>query len=225
MIKRIIILSVVVLVFSGIKGQTDKIPDNHVKYTTAYKFKDGLYLNFDQVKNNDPIQKSQIVTNIDYDSFDFYSKLFENKKISLYDNLGNRKEIEIKKIWGFSDRGILFINLNDEFNRIPVFGNICHFIANQTYTEYDPYNYYPYNRYSNYYYDNRSTKTVLMQYLIDFESGKIYDFNYKSVELLLAKDVELYEEFVNLSNRKKKKLKFLYVRKYNTKHPVYLPKN
>lgn len=223
--KSYLIVFLLFFITESVYAQTDSIPEGCVKYTHSFKFKDGIYLNFQQVKLNDPLQKSQIVTNIDYNSFDFYEKLFESKQISLYDNLGVKKDIKINGIWGFSDKGILYINLNDEFNRIPVLGTISHFIANKTYIEYDPYSYSPYNRYNSYYYsDSRTTKTVLMQYILDFESGKIYDFNYKSVELLISVDEELYEEFVKLSKRKKKKLKFLYIRKYNKKHPVYFPK-
>ena len=203
----------------------DTIPEGYVKYTPAFKFKDGIYLNFLNVKNNQPIPKSQIVTKINYNSFDFYEKLFEEDVISLYDNLGEKKEIKLSEIWGFSDKGVLYINLNQEFNRIPVFGSISHFIANKTYTDYDPYAYSrPYSAYNSYYYDQSNTKTILMQYILDFDSGKIYDFNYKSVELLLSKDQELYEEFISMSKRKRKKLKFLYIRKYNKIHPVLLPK-
>ena len=223
--RSLLILFFSLIILPSLKGQIDHVPKGYIVYTPAFKFKDGLFLNFEQVKLNDPIQKSQIVTKIDYNSFNFYETLFQDEKISLYDNLGIKKDLKIKKIWGFSDRGVLYINLNEEFNRIPVFGSISHFIANKTYTEYDPYSYSPYNRYSTHHYsDSRTTKTVLMQYILDFESGKIYDFNYKSVELLISKDEELYEEFVKLSNRKKKKLKFLYLRKYNKKHPVYFPK-
>ncbi len=194
---------------------------NKVKYTPAFKFSDGIFLNFQQVKDNNPIPKSQILTTIDYNSFDFYNRLFENKYITVYDNLGIQKKILVKSIWGFSDKGVLYINLNDEFNRIPVFGSISHFTANKTVQEYDPY------RYNNsYYYYNEpySTKTVMVQYLLDFETGKVYVFSVNSVESILMKDPELYEEFSKLSNRKKKKLKFLYVRKYNQKHPIYFPK-
>lgn len=226
MSKRIFLISALILIVLGsLHAQNDSIQEGYVKYTNSFKFKDGIYSNFQQVKLNQPIQKSQIVTDIDYNSFDFYEKLFERKLISLYDNIGVKKEIKVNEIWGFSDKGVLYINLNEEFNRIPVFGSISHFIANRTYTEYDPYSYSPYNRYNTYYHsDSRTTKTVLMQYILDFESGKLYDFNYKSVELLISKDEELYEEFVKLSKNKKKKLKFLYIRKYNKNHPVYFPK-
>ena len=221
--KYIIIFLLFFFTVSGY-SQTESTPDGHVQYTNSFKFKDGIYLNFVQVKLNKPVQKSQIVTSIDYNSFDFYDKLFDSDQISMYDNLGIKKDLKINKIWGFSDKGVLYINLNDEFNRIPVLGSISHFIANKTFTEYDYYRYNPYYRDSYYYNtDPYSTKTVLMQYILDFESGKLYDFNYKSVELLISNDVELYEEFVKLSKRKKKKLKFLYIRKFNKKHPIYFP--
>ena len=64
----------------------------------------------------------------------------------------------------------------------------------------------------------------MMQYLLDFETGKIYEFDYQSVEKLIAKDIELFEEFSKLRKRKKRKLKFLYIRKYNKKHPIYFNK-
>ncbi len=222
--KYIIIFLLFFFTVSGY-SQTESTPDGHVQYTNSFKFKDGIYLNFVQVKLNKPVQKSQIVTSIDYNSFDFYDKLFENKQISLYDNLGKQKAVNTKEIWGFSDKGVLYINLNDEFNRIPVFGSISHFIANKTYSDYDYSRTNPYYRDSyNYHRDPYTTKTVMIQYILDFETGKLYDFNYKAVELLISNDEELYGEFVKLSKKKKKKLKFLYIIKYNKKHPIYFPK-
>jgi len=197
--------------------------NGHIKYTPAFKFKDGIYENIQQVKNNKPIPKSQIVTNIDYNSFNFFDRLFEEKIIKIYDNLGVLKEIDPEKIWGFSDKGVLYININGTYNRIPVFGNICHFIADKTFVEYDPY--YNQSSYNSYNSTPYSTKTVMVQYLLDFGTGKIYDFNYQSVEKLIVNDIDLYEEFSILRKRKKKKLKFLYIRKYNQKHPIYFPKN
>ncbi|MCF6365229.1 MAG: hypothetical protein L3J35_03410 [Bacteroidales bacterium] len=217
--KQLLIILIAFLSIN-ISAQDNNTPEGYVKYSNSFKFKDGIFESFIQVKENNPIKKSQIVTNIDYNSFDFFDRLLEEKIITVYDNLGVNRKIKTEKIWGFSNKGVLYINLNDEYNRIPVFGNISHFIANKTYIEYDPYRYNSYNRYNNPY----STKTVLMQYLLDFETGKIYDFNYKSVELLISKDQDLYEEFSKLSKRKKKKLQFLYVRKYNQKHPIYFPK-
>lgn len=198
--------------------------NGQIKYTTSFKFKDGIFETFEQVKNNKPIPKSQILTNIDYKSYDFFERLFEQKTITVYDNLGVKRDINPENIWGFSNKGVLYININGTFNRIPVFGKISHFIADKTFVEYDPY--YSNNRYYNPYNTQQyTTKTVMMQYILDFETGKIYDFNYQTVEKLIADDIDLYEEFSKLKRRKKKKLKFLYIRKYNKKHPVYFPEN
>ena len=41
--------------------------------------------------------------------------------------------------------------------------------------------------------------------------------------LLLMKDNELYEEYVQLSKRKKKDLMFVYIRKFNEKNPLFIP--
>jgi hypothetical protein len=226
--KGIIVVVLFCSVFS-ISAQNNTVPDGYVLYTPAFKFKDGIFLNFQQLKTNTPIPKSQIVSEIDYDSFDFFENLLEDDEIVLYDELGVKQEVKTEKLWGFSDKGVLYVNLNDDFHRIPVFGSISHFIADKTYVDnypdsYNPYN--TYNRYNSYYYsDSRSTKTVMVQYLLDYETGKFYEFDVKSVELLISKDPDLFEEFSKLSGRKKNKLKFLYIRKYNQNHPIYLPEN
>ncbi len=219
--KKILMHIFFILISSILTFAQNNKENGKIKYTSAFRFKDGIFLNFEQVKNNNPVPKSQILTSINYNSFDFYEKLLENDYITIYDHLGIQKKIAVNKIWGFSNKGILFININNEFNRIPVLGSISFFSGEKTIREYDPYRY----NYSYYYYnDPYTTKTVTVQYLLDFKTGKLYEFTVASVEKLLADDPDLFEEYSKLSNRKKKKLKFLYVRKYNQKHPIYFPK-
>jgi len=61
------------------------------------------------------------------------------------------------------------------------------------------------------------------QHLFDFETGEVLDYNTESVEVLLIKDPELYDEYQALKNRKKKQMKFVFIRRYNEKHPLYFP--
>lgn len=214
------ILSITILIsFCIAKAQNDTI--NTLEYKPGFKFKEGIYLNFEQFKTNNPISKARIVSQTDNNRFDFFDIVLQEKKITIYDNTGNITEIETSKIWGFCNRSVIYINFNDEFNRIPILGNISHFVANYSYTEYDPYS--PgYNPYGTYY--PPSTKTELRQYLLDFNSGKIYDFSYKTVEILLMNDSQLYDQFVELSKRKKNKQKFIFIREFNKKNPIYFPK-
>jgi hypothetical protein len=202
-----------------------------VKYSPEFKFKEGIFLNFDQVKKNTPILKSRIITQVAYDNPDFFELILKEKKIQLFDELGSKQEIQTKNIWGFSRNGVLYINLNDGYFRVTIIGNICHFVASQTtynsdrypsygygYPYYSPY-YYPYSSA----YSSGNTNVEMKQYLLDFKTGNVLEYNEESVELLLMADPELHDEFASLSKKKRKQMKFLYIRKFNEKNPLYFP--
>jgi hypothetical protein len=211
-----------------------------VKYTPQFKFNDGIYLNFDQVKMNSPIPKAKLLTSIDYNDREFFKKILSGDKIYFYDNMGVRQEIAKNTIWGYSRNGVLYVQVQENFNRITFVGSICHFVADITtydsrsyyspYGYYDPY-YSPYS-YSNYYnpydpyyspYRSNMSHNEIKQYIIDFESGKILEFDVDNTELLLMKDNKLYDEYVQLSKSKRKDLMFVYIRKFNEDNPLYLP--
>jgi len=242
-------LSIVFILFCSslltISGQEN---NGMVKYTPDFRFTDGIYLNFDQVKLNSPIPKAKLLTSLDYNDREFFKKIMAMDKIYFYDNIGVRQEIERNTIWGYARNGVLNIQIQQNFNRITFVGSICHFVAdittydsryyNSPYGYNDPYyspygysNYYNpyYNPYYSPYYSpyrqNNMTRTELKQYLIDFEGGKVLEFDISNTELLLMKDSELYEEYVQLSRRKKKTLMFVFIRRFNERNPLYIPDN
>jgi len=226
-------------------------PEGMVKYTPDFRFEDGIYLNFDQVKMNNPIPKSKLLTSVEYNDREFFKKILEVDKIYFYDNMGIRQEIAKNTIWGYARNGVLYIQVQENFNRITFVGSICHFVAdittydsryyNSPYGYYDPYyspygynsyynpysSYSPYSPYSSYspYRQSNMSRTELKQYIIDFESGKVMEFEIDNTELLLMKDNVLYEEYVKLSRKKKKQLMFVYIRKFNEKNPLFIPKD
>jgi len=202
-----------------------------VEYTTDFEFLDGIYANFDMVLANDPIPPASIVTDLDMFDRAFYEKITAGKEIVIYDENGVKEELPTHEIWGYGRNGILYINVGMAFHRISFVGSICHFVATvTTYNPnyYDPYYYNPY--YSSSYYYNRYSmpqstvaSTDLRQYLLDFETGDVMEYDTEAVEVLLMKDPELADEYHSLSNRKKKQMKFVFIRRYNEKHPLYLP--
>jgi len=224
--------------FVGLFGQ-DK--EGMVKYTPEFRFTDGIYLNFEQVKMNSPIPKAKLLTSVDYNDREFFKKIFEMEKIYFYDNMGVRQEVAKNSIWGYARNGVLYVQVQEGFNRITFVGSICHFVAdittydsryyNSPYGYYDPYyspygysNYYnPYSPYYSPYRQSNMSRNELKQYIIDFESGKVLEFDVENTELLLMKDNQLYEEYVQLSRKKKKELMFVYIRKFNEKNPLYIP--
>ena len=247
--KSIGLLIILLGIGSGVPGRIAIGQDKEgmVKYTTDFKFVDGIYLNFEQVKSNSPIPKAKILTSTDYNDKDFFKNVLSVDKVYFYDGMGVRQEVERNSIWGYCRNGILYIQVQGNFNRITFVGNICHFVADITSTEnryYNPYGYYDpyyysspfyspyyygdyYSPYGSYYspYRQNSTRNELKQYIIDFDSGKVLEFDIENTELLLMKDNELYEEYVQLPHKKKKELMFVYIRKFNEKNPLYIPAN
>jgi len=233
------------LVFE-LAAQSDSI-SHMIKYTTEFKFKEGFYLDFEQVRNNKPIPKSRILTSIDYTSKTFFDQVTEAKTITYFDDLGNSQEIETHKFWGYCKNGILYKYIGGSFNRVTITGSICHFVANITtsYNRYNspygysPYGYSPYGYgyspygygYSPYGYGypygygspNYRT-TELKQFLIDFNTGEVMEYTPKNVKMLLMRDPELHDEFSRLRSKKQQQLQFMYLRKFNERNPLYIPK-
>lgn len=232
-----------ILAFLSYLSASGQVRDT-VALTPDFRFNDGIYLNFSQVKENSPIPKAKILTSANYNDRDFFDKVLESDNIFFYDALGGRQEVDKNDIWGYSRNGVLYVRVEDSFNRITYVGNFCHFVAdittydrrynNYPYNTPNPYfnNYYPsyYNPYGSQYgygypYNQNSiTRKELVQYIIDMEDGRAVEFDIKNVEILLLKDPELYQEFMMLSRKNKKQMLFLFIRKFNEKHPIYLPK-
>jgi len=197
-----------------------QINSDSLKYDFSFQFKDGFYLNFEQLKNNKPIDFQQI---LNFMETYIESEYFDTVKIlKFYDEFGILKEINKTQIFGYCIYGKPYIYYADKFNLIPAIGSISYFVTTVLVTRFYNggigfaggfYDYYP----SQYY-----KEPELRQFLLDFKTGKIYDYNTKSVENILNYDNELFEKYKKLSKRKKEKQKFDFIQKFNEKYPLYL---
>lgn len=217
-----------VLALSGsLSAQTDSL--DLVIYTPEFKFREGIFLNHSQVKSNRPVPKSRVLTTVDYSDRDFYLKVLEQKRLLYMDHLGMKHEVRTDDVWGFSRNGILFVGIDGKYHRITIVGSICHFVATITTYDsryYDPYYYNPYDYYYRYGgYPRNTQSSEMRQYILDFESGRAYDYNVQGLDVLLMKDPELHDEYSQLKKKKKRQQKFVYLRKFNERNPLYIPKN
>lgn len=194
-----------------------------VKFSPGFRFNDGIYLNHGQLVNNDPIPLKRIVSKYNKSSFDFFEKLLSEPEISFYDQFGMKKVISVDDLWGFCRRGSIYINWGDDFCRIPVVGSVCHFIA--TITVYEDRYTSPVYSYGYYNAPSTTSRTDIYQFMMDFKTGEVREYSVENLLLLLMSDAELYDEYNSLRKKKKKQMKFLYLRKYNEKHPLYIPIN
>lgn len=217
--KKFLLYIIIVCVFTTVNAQTYSHKEI---YDQEFVFTDGIYITKDDMINNHPIEKYRVETNIDAESLDFFDQLMSHKEFSLFDNLGNRTTIKTENVWGYCSGGTIFINQNGYFNRVGVIGSICHFMGIKIITNYHPYDpFFGYNRWG--YVPTPTTTAESQQYFLEFSTGKIYEYNSQNLEMLLMKDVELHDEYAALSRKKKNSRLFYYMRKFNEKHPLYLP--
>lgn len=200
-------------------------------YTPDFEFKDGIYLTFEQFKNNSPLPKYKIITNVEKKTPIYLAEVLKADTIYFIGNNGEIIAFPKSKIWGYCENNTVFIYYNKKFNRVLIIGKIGFFISQVTVTStvYDNMD-YPY-----YYYDplnypiSGSPRTVkndeILRYMIDFNTGEVLPFDYKNLEVLLSSDTKLYSEYLSLSKRKRKKLIFMYIRRFNERNPLYIKKN
>lgn len=197
------------------------LAQDSVAYSGDFRLYEGLYLGYEDFRYNWPIPKEKIITKINKDQLDFYTKLIEGEFVEYYERDGSVSKVRSEKVWGYCQNNNIFINQNKKFFRIPVFGAISNFIGTVEVVNYSP----GYDPFMNAPIGSTQMKTLeIRQYLFDFYTGEIMPFSAEQLEEYLKRDEAVYKEYMALSRKKKKELATKYIRMYNEKHLVYFPK-
>ena len=186
-----------------------------ILYTADFTFKPGIYLNFQQFKSNSPVPRSNVKTSGDSTRLDYLKQSMSQKVITYIDSAGALQEIKSIKLWGFCENDAVYINYNNDFNRIVVIGSLSHFTANYTaYMTTDP----TYPGGSTY----GTPVQSMRQYVLDMQTGAVADFILANMEFYFKRDDVLYKEFMQMGKAKRRKMMFFYLRKYNEHIPLYI---
>ena len=188
---------------------------NCIKYTFKFEFTDGLYQTFDEFKNNSPsINNYAIVIKSDAYLVQFREKV-NVKRIDYIDSDGKQSSLSRKEVWGLCTDGKVYILINGSFQKINQIGSMTYFRA-----QLDP----EYNAGWAAQGAGTVTGVVEVSCLLDFQTGEILSYGYKDFLKILERDEELYNEFISINGKKKKKrMMFSYMRKYNERNPIYFP--
>lgn len=189
-----------------------------VQYTRDFQFKNGIYLSYFDFRNNSPIDVSRIISDYNKTSNEFFEKILSKNTLTYLDTSGKQQTVNTNDVWGYCASDVVYINYGTDFNRITIIGSICHFVASvpMRIGIADPF-------YNDPFYNSQQYTYVTQQYVIDTKTGRVLEFNVANMESLLSRDEELYKEFIILKKKKKRDSIFLYLRKYNEKHPIYFP--
>jgi hypothetical protein len=183
-----------------------------VKYTRDFKFQDGIFMSFNEFKNNAPsIKKFEAIK--DKNSSDESAITL---RFTQSDSLGKTTNMVVQNCFGFAKNGVLFFgDGNYGYYRMFIVGALSHIMAYQHNT-----------RYYDDYYSNPSALTFtsndITEYVLDFETGAKIVFTYRNFkDFLKTHDAELLLELEKSKNKREMIHHFLL--KYNEKHPVYFP--
>ena len=231
MTSKPLLMLLLVLYASALHAQTDS-----VMYTRDFVFKDGIYVTYEDLKNNKPNLTpenfKQYNPDLDYLDNNFFEKqgfLGTKSRKLFYPDSSGIKEHFIDSLYGYVLKNHLYIikptDLGIVILRVFNLGTISHCFPKTT----GNYNWAPPNDYPIETLDPRGKPpssgarvTKEKQYLLRLKTKKIYDYDPDDFEKLLKKiDDDLYNEFSKFSRSKKKKMIFIYSNKVNEKHPIY----
>ena len=200
-----------------------------VRYTPAYEFRDGIYMNPDMVRANRPIPPARIVNEKDVFDNQFYNKLLKAEFIVVYNDQGVREYIRPEQVWGYAYKGELYLQIANSFQRLILEGNLSRFMASATtYKErypnpvdssyYGPAYYHRYHMRSRYSNPTRNRSV----YLLDLETNTLNNYTPDDLEKILTRDPELLMEYSALKRSQRKKRQLEFIQRYNDRHPLYL---
>ena len=179
------------------------------KYERGFSFKEGIYITFQDFKNNNPVPKSRIKTRYNYLFANFFENITQIKKLEYYDTNDSLHKTTWKKVWGYSNG----LNIYHNKMRIDIIGAICHlvFFYQTSYQVRTP---------SGYASIPAGERAKI--YIIDFKDGAMYKLNKKNLKLILMRDKELHEKFVASTKTEKMNL-YHWMKLFNEYHPIYFP--
>jgi hypothetical protein len=210
MIRIVFLLFSLLTVLAGV-AQTDS-----VVYTQGFGFNEGVYFTFAQFRNNQPLPKSRIVLDGDTSRPDILKQTLSKATFQWRDSNGVVQTTKVSTLWGYSENKTVYTMLNSQFNRIVVIGSICHFTSYVTDYRYTGPGTYPNQQYG-------TPVESLQQYILDVATGQFYVFQVSAMEFILQRDPVLFAEYNALKKKQKRDQMFIYLRKYNEKHPLRFP--
>lgn len=202
-------LAVLLLLVSGtaLHAQTD--------YFGGMDLRDGIYTDFFAFKNNQPSVPLEKLR--DAQGLPVNDARRVSGKLNWQPDSGASQTVDLNSIWGFCQNDVVYIGTSNGFYRIGLMGSLCHLVVEETYRDWNPYMYgYPMGT---------VTRTVLVQQLLDMETGAYLPFNASGMDQALLHDAVLSEEFRNLPKKQRNSVEvlFRFLRLYNDRHPLVFP--
>ena len=198
-----------------------------VEVTPTFRFKDGIYLSFEEFQKNAP--------SLSWNSFVKRSATNPQTLITQVEYIrykNSQEALDVNKIWGICMDGLPFIRLEKDsiskeltsFAGLRLAGNICYYSyenrVDKDYeiSAYNPLNGEPFRRAT-----ISRTVTVFKEKIFSFEGGLVEDFSVPNLSKYMQDDPEILQLMQQLNPRGdefQEKL-FRLLISYNRRHPTF----
>ncbi|NBC06047.1 MAG: hypothetical protein GVY26_02530 [Bacteroidetes bacterium] len=203
------------LLFLGINFLTLTLAaqKDSIRYTADFQFERGIYPEFEDWKNQDPVKPSEVIVDIDANSARFFQYLFAREEF----RYPREHEIVYKKpddIFGYAPGGEeMYYGTDYKFE---VIGAIC---LLREVGQVDSY--------SSFVNPGEEFEAAREEgsgklYMLDFHSGDFSKLKKRKVKSILKQDAELYQRFRKAKGKGDEKLR-AFIKEYNYRHPIYFP--
>ena len=190
------------------------VAQDEVTYFGGMDLREGLYKDFKSFRMNEPsIPIGRLRTSEGLGVTDIRRA---SGKLFWQPDTGDRKSVDLDRMWGFCQNDVVYIAGGNGFYRIGLMGSLSHLVVEQTYRDWDP---YMYN------YGGSTTRTVLVHHMLDMITGSFLDFSASGMDQALQHDQVLLEEFRALPKKKRNsdEALFRFLRMYNDRNPLTFP--
>jgi len=198
------------LIWPAARAQSDTL---WVPYKAGQAFREGVYLDFSAFRLNAPTVPLERIT--DDQGLAVSDLRAALSRLRHRTDSGTVEPIRMQRIWGFCQRGVVYVAAGNGFYRIGLMGSLAHMSYEESYRDWDPYLWGA----------GTVSRTVLVQQLINMETGRALPFNASGMDAALAGDPRLQEEFRALpkKTRNRDESLFRFLRLYNERHPLLFP--
>ncbi|HRD52898.1 MAG TPA: hypothetical protein PKY96_09670 [Flavobacteriales bacterium] len=207
---RTSLLLLLIIAFKPVHAQADTL---WVTYKAGMPLREGVYFDFKAFRLNTPsVPLARITDDQGLAVTDLRGVL---SRLRYRTDSGRVEVLRMQRIWGFSQRGVVYVAAGNGFYRIGLVGSLAHMVYEESYRDWDPWLYGP----------GTVTRTVLLQQVIDMETGRALPFNAAGMDAALAHDRVLLDEFRALPKKKRNSQEalFRFLRLYNERHPLLFP--
>jgi hypothetical protein len=176
---------------------------------------EGVYADFHAFRNNRPTAPLEKLR--DMQGLAVTDIRRASGKLVWNPDTGVQQVIDLRRIWGFCQNNVVYIGTTNGFYRIGLLGSLSHLVVEQTYRDWDPY--------MNGYMNGGVTRTVMVQQLLDMNTGQYLPFNASGMDKGLLHDAVLSEEFRAMPKRQRNSPEalFRFLRLYNDRNPLRFP--